>query len=55
MYQFIDASAIKTPFLEENGLIIACDGYSMERGINEFWKMIVDQNVKLEKVCNMIS
>lgn len=45
----IDASFIKTPFCEESpvpskvggpnhfGLIIACDGYSMGRGLLEFW------------------
>jgi len=50
----LDASIIKTPFQEVNpadksdefGLMIACDGYSMERGINEFWDMVVAQNVR---------
>lgn len=56
----LDASYIKTPFNEERpgdmvkggakspyGLMIACDGYSMDRGLEEFWNMVVDQNVTI--------
>ena len=52
----IDASYIKTPYCEELpapakaagphfGLMIACDGYSMGRGLLEFWQMVVRENV----------
>ena len=49
----IDACYIKTPYREESptpryvgdrplyGLVIACDGYSMRKGLLEFWKMVV--------------
>jgi len=52
--KIIDASYVKTPFNELNpvdpsqdfGLMIACDGYSMDRGLHEFWDMVVSNNVK---------
>lgn len=29
------------------GLMIACDGYSMKRGLVEFWEMVVSENVTM--------
>jgi len=51
----IDACYIKTPFREESplnpegdfGLMIACDGYRLKKGLVEFWQMIVQENVKV--------
>lgn len=53
----LDACYIKTPYCEESpnpskvginyyGLIIACDGYSMRKGLLEFWNMIIQENVR---------
>lgn len=41
----LDASFVKTPLSEEIPLMIACDGYRMDDGCEEFWNMIVKQNV----------
>jgi len=52
--KILDASYVKTPFNElcpsdpskDFGLMIACDGYSMDQGLLEFWDMIVANKVK---------
>ena len=33
----------KSPY----GLMIACDGYVMEEGIQEFWNMVVKENITI--------
>lgn len=59
----IDANFIKTPFHEENpvretnskgkpvnapfGLIIASDGRGMQKGLGDFWDIVVEQNVTI--------
>ena len=57
----INPCFIKTPFREEKkeakpgeyyGLMIACDGYAMQKGLVEFWKLVVEENVKVITALN---